>query len=197
MDGGRRGVDCVGCKICAEVEALSNVVLDRSYSIFEEGEVGRTKINTNGFEAMKRCGRSNNSLALCFKLSPKVFLPLAFSIIPLSIIVMIGATRAPAAPADSASTPTRNPSFDVFHSRFAITGELSMTGFAFELELPLGSGGNGSLGFGTAAGIGVLKPGTAGASASATPESVLGRYPSFAGAFKALLFSPIATFSGD
>ena len=45
-----------------------------------------TKIRRKGFEEMKRCGRSNRSLALCFRLSPNVFLPLAFSIMPLSIL---------------------------------------------------------------------------------------------------------------
>jgi hypothetical protein len=146
-------------------------MLEWLQSVREDQVLERTNIRTKGFEEMKRCGRSNKSLALCFRLSPNVFLPLAFSIMPLSIMVMIGATRAPAAPADSASTPIRSPSFDVFQSRFVTTGELSIAG--------------------------VLKPATAGASASGTGESVLGKNPSFAGAFIALLSSPIAAFSGD
>jgi hypothetical protein len=62
-------------------------------------------------------------------LSPNVFRPLAFSMMPLSIIVIIGATSAPAAPAESASTPMRSPSFDVFQSRFVTTGESFATIF--------------------------------------------------------------------
>lgn len=77
--------------------------------------MGRTKMSTKGFPARNRCGLSSNSRALFFKLLPSVFLPLAFSMMPLSIMVMIGATSAPAAPAASASLPRRRPSLLVFH----------------------------------------------------------------------------------
>jgi hypothetical protein len=162
-----------------------------------EVELGRrTKISTKGFEEMKRWGRSNSSRALCFMLEPSVFLPLAFSIMPWSIMVMMGATSAPAAPADSASTPTRSPSFDVFQSRFVTVGVSFTT--MFELVFGLGKGGSGSFGLGIGAGIGVLKPGIAGAPVSERVWFVCCRNPSFAGAFKAWkLSSPIAAFCGD
>jgi hypothetical protein len=76
----------------------------------------KVKIRAKGLLPMKRCGFANNSIALFFKLVPSVFLPLAFSIMPLSIMVMIGATSMPALPAERASTPMRRPSLDVFHS---------------------------------------------------------------------------------
>lgn len=44
-----------------------------------------------------------------------MFRPLAFSMMPLSIMVMMGATSVPAAPAASASLPRRRPSLFVFH----------------------------------------------------------------------------------
>ena len=74
-----------------------------------------TKISAKGLLPKNRCGRTNSSFALFFKLSPSVFRPLAFSMIPLSIIVMIGATNVAAAPAAMASTPTLSPKFCVLH----------------------------------------------------------------------------------
>lgn len=74
-----------------------------------------TKINTNGLPVKNRPGFPANSAKLCFRLWRSVFRPLAFSMIPLSSMVMTGATRIPAAPAAMASTPTLRPSFAVFH----------------------------------------------------------------------------------
>jgi hypothetical protein len=165
-DGAGGGVDCVGGEVGAKVERLQGGGLVMC-GMKGEGRTGRTKMSKNGFEAMKWCGRSINSFALCFKLSLSVFRPLAFSMMPLSIMVMRGAMSTAAVPADSASIPTRNPNFDVFHSRFS-----GVDGFfiailelesAPECELP--GIGSGRLGFGIA---GTLQAGKAGAGASAT-----------------------------
>jgi hypothetical protein len=123
-----------------------------------------------------------------------VFLPLAFSIMPLSIIVMMGATSAPAAPADSASTPMRSPSVDVFHS-FLVVVPLSFVVIAELLsELEEAGNGNESLGFGIVVGIGI---GIADVSAPPFTEFSC-RKPSFTGSFKAPTFSsPIAASCDD
>ena len=86
-----------------------------------------TKISAKGLLPTNLHGLVTISLALLLKLPPSVFLPLAFSIIPLSIIVITGATSAPAAPAASASTPTLSPSLCVFHLR---AGSAAMAVFA-------------------------------------------------------------------
>jgi hypothetical protein len=115
---------------------------------------------------------------------------------PLSIMVITGATSAPAAPADNASTPTRSPSFDVFQSRFVISEKSFFAIVESLFELEIGRLGSGNFGFGIVAGIDDLIPGITGASASAT--AVLCDTTSFAGALKALVFSsPIAAFCGD
>jgi hypothetical protein len=155
---------------------------------------GRTKMRTNGFENMKRWGFSSSCWALFFRLSPKVFRPLAFSMMPLSIMVMMGATSVPAAHADMASTPTRNPSFDVFQSRFVTSDKSFFAIVALVPELEEGKLGSGSFGVGIVDGIGVLKSAIAVISASATGSGKV----SFACTFKILLFSsPIAAFCDD
>lgn len=120
---GRERVDCVGGEVGAEVEGLG-VVLVGCRRVCGRGTGNeyriRTKISAKGFPVRKRCGFNSNSLALFFRLSPSVFLPLAFSMIPLSMIVIIGATSAPAAPAASASLPRRRPSLSVFHFAGAV-----------------------------------------------------------------------------
>ena len=81
---------------------------------------------------MNRPGFLTNSVTLCFRLWRKVFRPLAFSMMPLSIMVMTGATRIPAAPAAMASTPTLRPSFAVFHACLSETakGVMSVLGIS-------------------------------------------------------------------
>lgn len=188
--GGCR-VDGVGGEVGSEVEGLWGGLVE----VLEVmGWSRRTKMRTNGFEVMKRCGFRSSSWALFFRLSPKVFRPLAFSMMPLSIMVMMGATSAPAAPADMASTPTRNPSFDVFQSRFVTSDKSLFAIAALAPELDEVKPGSGSFGFGIVDGIGVLKSAIAVISASATGCGIA----SFAGTFKVLLFSsPIAAFCGD
>lgn len=151
-------------------------------------------MRTNGFEVTKRCGLTSSSWALFFRLSPKVFRPLAFSMMPLSIMVMMGATSAPAAPADIASTPTRNPSFDVFQSRLVASDISFFAIVALVAELEEGKLGSGSFGFGIVDGIDVLKSAIAVTSASVTGCGTI----SFAGTFEVMLLSsPIAAFCGD
>jgi hypothetical protein len=196
VQGGGGCVDCVCGEVGTEVEALWRVGV--SIVVLLEDSEGRTKISANGLEAMNRCGRSNNSLALCFKLSPKVFLPLAFSMMPLSIIVMMGATSAPAAPAASASTPIRNPSFDVFQCPLAAPGSsfVPIREPVFEVEEDVI--GSGSVGLGMAAGMGVSKAGTGPASAPAALCIVVWRSSFCADVFKApILSSPIAASCDD
>lgn len=127
----------------------------------------RTKIKAKGFEVMNRCGRSSSSLALCFMLSPSVFRPLAFSMMPLSIIVIMGATSAPAAPAESASTPTRSPSFDVFQSRLVTASDSFAAMFGPVFEFVMGDDGGGSVDCRIVDFEVVLKPGMVDASAPA------------------------------
>lgn len=76
-----------------------------------------TRTSAKGLLPNNLCGATTISLTLFLRLSLNVFLPLAFSIIPLSIIVMIGAINTPADPAASASAPSLKPKFFVFHDR--------------------------------------------------------------------------------
>jgi hypothetical protein len=85
----------------------------------------------------KLAGLKAISLRLALKLSPNDRLPLAFSMMPLSMAVMIGATSTAALPAASASEPILRPSLLVFQ----------------ELVLVATSSVNGIEGFGSAAGI--------------------------------------------
>ena len=80
-------------------------------------DIRLTNINLKGRPAKNTPGFETTSRKLLFKLSPSVRLPLAFSMIPLSIMVMMGATRTPAEPAASRSTPTREPSRSVLYFR--------------------------------------------------------------------------------
>lgn len=92
----------------------------------------RTKINAKGLLPMKRCGRSRRFRALLFRLSPRVFRPLAFSMMPLSIMVMMGATNTPAEAAANASAPIRSPKLWVFHvlTSASLCGEMGVFGMA-------------------------------------------------------------------
>lgn len=69
----------------------------------------------NGLPPKNPKGRRASSQKLLFKLSFSERRPLAFSMMPLSIMVMSGATSTPALAAAAASMPTRIPSLCVFH----------------------------------------------------------------------------------
>lgn len=101
-----------------------------------------TKINAKGLLPTNRHGLVSSSLALLLKLPPNVSRPLAFSMIPLSIMVITGATSAPADPAASASAPIRRPSLCVFHRPAA--GSSARAVFA----VSVGGRGTGGVGVG-------------------------------------------------
>ena len=143
----------------------------------------RVKIRAKGFEAMKRWGRERSSIAELRRLVPKVFLPLAFSIMPLSIMVIMGATRAPAQPAERASMPMRRPSLEVFHSR----------GVSFEV-VGVRIAGRGSFG------LGMAIEGVANVDVESVVcwTSCVVVFCFFTGPLRSLPFSsPIAASSGD
>ena len=74
------------------------------------------------------------SLALAFRLFASVFLPLAFSMMPLSMAVIIGAMSTAAEPADAASEAILRPNPEVFQFLFSkpltdvVIVEVALTG---------------------------------------------------------------------
>lgn len=82
----------------------------------QQGKCQLTKISPKGLLPKNDTGLLTICSALFLKLSPRLVRPLAFSIIPLSIEVITGATSTAAAAAATASAPHRNPKFCVFHA---------------------------------------------------------------------------------
>lgn len=77
------------------------------------------KIKPRGLENIKVWGRRTKSRREDLIEDLSVFRPEAFSIMALSIHVIIGATNDPAQAAATASEVKRHPKFFVFHTRWA------------------------------------------------------------------------------